>query len=77
MELADPHLVVKCAKSIIALPYFHEDNIYLIKQIIIIAANMAYSDPTVILAINNIIKIYEKLVNDNKELVSNNFLYIQ
>lgn len=77
MEPADPHLVVKCAKSIIALPYFHEDNIYLIKQIIAIAVNMTYSDPTVILAINNNIKIYEKLVNDNKELVSNNFLYIQ
>lgn len=76
MQPEDPHLVVKCAKSLIALPYFHEDNIHLIKEIISIAVNMAFTDATVILAINENIKIYGELVNINKELVRNNYLYI-
>lgn len=69
MEPEDPHLVVKCAKSLISLPYFDEDNIFFIKQVISIAVNMAFNDPSVILAINKNIEIYGELISINKELV--------
>lgn len=69
MEPGDPHLVVKCAKSIVTLPYFNEDNNHLIKQIFTIAVNMAFNDPTVIQAIKKSIEIYRVLVDVYKEIV--------
>ncbi|XP_026823304.1 uncharacterized protein LOC113561210 [Rhopalosiphum maidis] len=62
IEPEDPHLVVKCAKSLMTLPYLTEDNIFLIKQIISIAVNMAFHDFTVIRAIQKSIEIFRELV---------------
>lgn len=75
MEPADPHLVVKCAKSIVGMPYFNEDNNHLVKQIITIAVNIASNDPSVIQAINECIKIYKELVDVYKAIVSLNNKY--
>ncbi|XP_025200273.1 uncharacterized protein LOC112598130 [Melanaphis sacchari] len=62
LEPEDPHLVVKCAKSLMILPYLTQDDIFLIKQIISIAVNMAFHDFTVIRAIQKSIEIFRELV---------------
>lgn len=69
IEPEDPHLVVKCAKSIMTLPYLTEDDIFLIKQIISIAVNMAFHDFTVIRKIQKCIEIFRELVYTYKEMV--------
>lgn len=69
MEPEDPHLIVRCAKSLLTLPYLNQDNIYLAKQIIVIAVKMGYNDYTVIEAIEESIDVYRKLVNIFKEMV--------
>lgn len=69
MEPEDPHLIVKCAKSLMILPYFNQDNIYLTKQIIAIAVKMGCNDFTVIEAIKESIEVYRKLVDIYKEMV--------
>lgn len=69
MEPEDPHLVVKCAKSLMTLPYLTQDDIFLIKQIISIAVNMAFHDFTVIRAIQKNIAIFRELVNTCIEMV--------
>lgn len=77
MEPEDPHLVVKCAKSLMTLPYLTQDDIFLIKQIITIAVNMAFHDFTVIRAIQKSIAIFRELVctciemNENKSHLKN------
>lgn len=68
-EPEDPHLVVKCAKSLMTLPYLTEDDIFLIKQIISIAVNMAFHDFTVIRKIQKSIGIFTELVYTYKEMV--------
>ncbi|CAI6362031.1 unnamed protein product [Macrosiphum euphorbiae] len=71
MEPEDPHLVVKCAKSLMTLPYLTQDDIFLIKQIISIAVNMAFHDFTVIRAIQKSIAIFRELVNTCIEMNEN------
>lgn len=71
MEPEDPHLIVKCAKSLMTLPYLSQDNIHLIKQIISIAINKGFNDSTVIEAIEDTIEIYRILVDIYEELVRN------
>lgn len=75
MEPEDPHLVVKCAKSLMTLPYLPHDNILLIKQMISIAVNMSFSDPTVIQAIRKSISVFKELIDIYKQLVRNNQSY--
>ncbi|XP_027838354.2 uncharacterized protein LOC114120598 [Aphis gossypii] len=67
-EPEDPHLVVKCAKSLMTLPYLTEDDIFLSKQIISIAVNMAFHDFTVIRKIQKSIEIFRELVYTYKEM---------
>jgi len=69
MEPGDPHLIVKCAKSLMTLPYFNQDNIQLIKQVVSIGVNMAFKDSTVIQALKESIEIYKQLISDYKEIV--------
>lgn len=69
MEPEDPLLIVKCAKSLMTLPYLNQDNIYLAKQIIAIAVKMGCNDLTVIEAIEESIEIYQKLVDIYKKVV--------
>lgn len=72
MEPEDPHLIVKCAKALITLPYLSQDNILLIKQMITIAVNMSFNDPTVIQAIKKSIDTFRELIDTYKKLVRNN-----
>lgn len=69
MEPEDPHLVVKCAKSLMTLPYLTQDEMFLIKQIITIAVNMAFHDFTVIRAIQKSIAIFRELIYTYIEMV--------
>jgi len=62
MEPEDPHLIVKCAKSLMTLPYLTQDEVFLIKQIITIVVNMAFHDFTVIRAIQKSIAIFRELI---------------
>lgn len=63
-------MIVKCAKSLTTLPYLSQDDVYLAKQIITIAVNMANNDSTVIRAIEDIIELVKELVNIYKTTVS-------
>jgi len=72
LEPDDPHLVVKCAKSLLMMPYLSQDNVYVAKQILTIAINMGFNDPTVIEAINDTIDSYRKLVDVYREMVRRN-----
>lgn len=69
MEPEDPHLVVKCAKSLMTLPYLTQDEMFLIKQIITISVNMAFHDFTVIRAIQKSIAIFRELIYTYMEMV--------
>uniref|UniRef100_A0A2S2RB26 Uncharacterized protein n=1 Tax=Sipha flava TaxID=143950 RepID=A0A2S2RB26_9HEMI len=71
MEPEDPHLIVKCAKALITLPYLPHENILLIKQMISIAVNVSFNDPTVIRAIKEIIDIFRELIDTYKQLNEN------
>lgn len=55
MEPKDPHLVVKCAKTLMTLPNMVRD-FNLEKQYLIKAVNMAPNDVTVLKAIENAVK---------------------
>lgn len=70
IESGDPHLVVKCVKSLITMPYLSQDDVYLARQIITIAVDMAHNDSTVIRAIEKIVEIVKELVNIYKTMVS-------
>jgi len=69
MELEDPHLIVDCVKSLMNLSYFNLDNIDLIKQISELTINNAFTDLTVIQAMNENLKNYKKLTDNYKEIV--------
>lgn len=73
MEPEDPHLVVKCAKSVMTLPYLTQDDIIIIKQIISIAVNMAFHDLTVIRSIQKSIAIFRELIYTYVEMVRTNY----
>lgn len=62
MEPDDPHLIVMCAKSLVTLPYLDQDDICLVKQIISIAIDKAFSDLTVIAVVKKSINIYKAMV---------------
>lgn len=72
MEPEDPHVIVSCAKFMMTLSYFNRENIELAKEIITIAVNMAYGDPTVVEAIKESIVVYKRLVDEYKAMVRNN-----
>lgn len=75
MEPEDPHLVVKCAKSLMTLAYLPHDNILIIKQMITIAVNMSSNDPSVIQAIKKSFDIFKELIDTYKQLVRNDKSY--
>lgn len=61
MEPEDPHTIVKCAASLTTLPYFNQDIVHIVKQILSIAVNIAPDDPSVIQAIIKCVEVYEEL----------------
>lgn len=75
MEPEDPHLIVRCAMSLITMPYFDQDNVYLVKQILSVAIKMAFSDPTVIEAARKSVDVYRRLADVYKGMVRNNRVY--
>lgn len=77
MEPEDPHLIVKCAKSLLTLPYLNHDNVHLAKQIISIAINVGFNDPSVIEAVKDTIETYRKLVDIYREMVRNNNMWFR
>lgn len=68
MEPEDPHTVVKCAVSLMTLPYFYQDIVHIVKQILSIAINIAPNDPSVIQAIKKCVEVYEELYDIYKDL---------
>lgn len=50
------------------LPYFNQDIVHLVKQIISIAINIAPNDPSVNQAIKKSVEVYEELYDIYKEL---------
>lgn len=61
MEPEDPHLVVKCARTLMTLPIMVRD-FNLGKQYLMKAFKMAPNDVTVLKAIENAIKAFKDIV---------------
>jgi len=61
MEPKDPHLVVKCARTLITLPRMVRD-FKLGKQYLQSAIKMAPNDSTVLTAVTNAINVYNEIV---------------
>lgn len=62
LEPKDPHLIVKCAKMLITLPFMVRD-FKLGKQYLNKAVQMAPNDITVLNAVTETVELYKKMVN--------------
>lgn len=69
MKPEDPHLLIRCARSLTVLPVKTGGN-HSVKDILLKALEMSKKDPTVIRAIKKSLDVYKKIVRSLVEQIA-------